>query len=103
MEDITIQNVGVNNLVRLKVLPNTACTRTPHEQRGYRGGSRRVFKQLSWLEVGSVKVVLSRPAHQPSSGCYRDGYPMKSVWGRPHTVSPLLFICSYNILSKTYK
>jgi hypothetical protein len=28
------------------------------------GGSLRVFKRFSWLEVGSVKVVLSRPAHQ---------------------------------------
>ena len=28
------------------------------------GGSRRVFKQFVWLEVGSVKVAVSRPAHQ---------------------------------------
>jgi len=28
------------------------------------GGSLRVFRQFSWLEVGSVKVALSRPAHQ---------------------------------------
>jgi len=28
------------------------------------GGSLRVFSQFAWLEVGSVKVVLSRPAHQ---------------------------------------
>ena len=27
-------------------------------------GSLRVFKQFPWLEVGSVKVALSRPAHQ---------------------------------------
>jgi hypothetical protein len=27
------------------------------------GGSRRVFKQFAWLEVGSVKAALSRPAH----------------------------------------
>ncbi len=27
------------------------------------GGSRRVFKQFVWLEVGSVKAALSRPAH----------------------------------------
>jgi len=27
------------------------------------GGSRRVFKQLVWLEAGSVKVALPRPAH----------------------------------------
>ena len=28
------------------------------------GGSRRVFRQFSWLGVGSGKVALSRPAHQ---------------------------------------
>jgi hypothetical protein len=27
------------------------------------GGSRRVFRQFTWLEVGSGKVALSRPAH----------------------------------------
>jgi len=28
------------------------------------GGSLRVFKQVSWLEAGSGKAALSRPAHQ---------------------------------------
>ena len=28
------------------------------------GGSLRVFGQFAWLEVGSVKVALSLPAHQ---------------------------------------
>src|SRR5215207_5650966 len=28
------------------------------------GGSLRVFKQFVWLEVGSGKMVLSRPTHQ---------------------------------------
>jgi hypothetical protein len=28
------------------------------------GGSLRVFRRFSWLEVGSGKVALSRPAHQ---------------------------------------
>ena len=28
------------------------------------GGSLRVFKQFSWLEVGSGKMALSGPAHQ---------------------------------------
>ena len=27
------------------------------------GGSRRVFWQFAWLEVGSVKMALPRPAH----------------------------------------
>ena len=29
------------------------------------GVTRRVFKQASWLKAGSVKVAVSRPAHQP--------------------------------------
>ena len=28
------------------------------------GGSLRVFRQFSWLGVGSVKEALSRPTHQ---------------------------------------
>jgi hypothetical protein len=28
----------------------------------------RVFKQFAWLGVGSVKVALSRPAHQYPEG-----------------------------------
>ena len=28
------------------------------------GGSLRVFKHFVWLEVGSVKAALSRPAHK---------------------------------------
>ena len=32
-------------------------------------GVCRVFKPFAWLEVGSVKVTLSRPTHQPTSGC----------------------------------
>src|SRR5512134_786760 len=36
------------------------------------GGSRRVFRQFSWLGAGSVKVALSRPAHQ---------YPARFVRG----------------------
>jgi hypothetical protein len=29
------------------------------------GGSLRVFRQFAWLEIGSSKVALPRPAHQP--------------------------------------
>jgi len=43
--------------------PNTACTRPPQEHRGRDGGSLRVFEQFAWLEVGSVKAAVSRPAH----------------------------------------
>jgi hypothetical protein len=28
------------------------------------GGSLRVFRHFAWLEAGSVKIALSRPAHQ---------------------------------------
>jgi len=31
-------------------------------RRGHGGGSRRVFKQFAWLEVGSVKAALPRHA-----------------------------------------
>jgi hypothetical protein len=42
-------------------------------RRGRGGGSLRVFKQFAWLEVGSVKEALSRPAwwlslSKPTSG-----------------------------------
>ena len=40
------------------------------------GGSLRVFGHFAWLEAGSGKIALSRPAHQPVT----------------HTVSPLLAI-----------
>jgi hypothetical protein len=33
-------------------------------RRGHGGGSRRVFGQFAWLEVGTGKVALSRPTHQ---------------------------------------
>jgi hypothetical protein len=44
--------------------PNTACTRPSEEHRDHGGGSLRVFRQFARLEVVSVKVALSRPAHQ---------------------------------------
>jgi hypothetical protein len=44
--------------------PNTACTRTPARAAGAGGGSLRVFKPFAWLEAGSGKMALSRPAHQ---------------------------------------
>ena len=48
-----------------KKLPNTAFTRTPRSI-GAGGGTLRgrVSKQFSWLEVVSVTMTLSRPAHQ---------------------------------------
>jgi hypothetical protein len=41
------------------------------------GGSRRVFKPFAWLGVGSVKLALPRPAHQPSSGFY--AIPLRGI------------------------
>jgi len=38
---------------------------TPGRAPGLYWWERRVFEQFSWLEVGSVKMALSRPAHQP--------------------------------------
>ena len=56
------------------MLPNTARTpaknagaepaRPSEEHRDRGGGSLRVFEQFRWLEVGSVKVAFSGPAHQ---------------------------------------
>lgn len=39
--------------------------RTPAKYAGADCVSLRVFRQLIWLRVGSVKAVLSRPGHQP--------------------------------------
>ena len=36
-----------------------------NERRGWRGGSLRLFKEFAWLEAGSDKITLYRPAHQP--------------------------------------
>jgi hypothetical protein len=37
-------------------------------RRGHGGGSRRVFKQFAQLGAGSVKMALSRLAHQYPEG-----------------------------------
>ena len=47
-------------------------------------GSLRVFKQFMWLEVGSVKMVLSRPAHPrvtPAVGAVELSGLEKCDWG----------------------
>jgi hypothetical protein len=54
-------------VVKVYVWANTACTRPSEEHRDHGAGSLRVFKQFVWLEAGSDKTALSRPAHQPSS------------------------------------
>ena len=40
------------------------------------GGSLRVFVQVAWLEAGSVKAALSRPAHQRVTQTVR---PLRSL------------------------
>jgi hypothetical protein len=47
--------------------------------------SVRVFRQFAWLEVGSGKVALSRPAHQYPADC-----PDRDVRGITHTVGRLM-------------
>ena len=62
--------------------PNTACTRPPTNYAGVLMvglllRSVRVFNQFVWLQVGSVKMALSRPAHQritPAVGRFGDCY-----------------------------
>jgi len=44
------------------------------------GGSRRVFEQFAWLEVGSVKMALPRPA-PPDRAC-RDHPRVTQAVGR---------------------
>ena len=41
-------------------MPGIAAQHSVHPT----GGSLRVFRQLSWLEVGSAKMAFSRPTHQ---------------------------------------
>jgi hypothetical protein len=51
------------NAAQHRVHPNPGNVR-----RGHGGGTLRVFRQFSWLEVGSAKAALSRPAHQYPEG-----------------------------------
>ncbi len=52
---------------------NAVCKEAAQHSVHPTGGSRRVFKHFAWLEVGSVKMVLSRPTHQRVThtvGCF---------------------------------
>ena len=58
----------MNHFVELW-LTSRLTQRAPDPRQGAPGlawwdASRRVFRQVSWLEVGSVKAALPRPAHQ---------------------------------------
>ncbi|HLO15346.1 MAG TPA: hypothetical protein VK206_10985 [Anaerolineales bacterium] len=62
----TIEGIGCH---LFQQPPNTASLRgiydvhpTPREHRAHDGRTRRVFKEFLWLEVGSIKAALSRPA-----------------------------------------
>ena len=50
----------VSSINRIRVLRSNTAQHSVHPT----GGSLRVFGQFAWLEVGSVKVALSRPIHQ---------------------------------------
>ena len=63
--------------------PGQACA-------GTRGGSRRVFRQVSSLKAGSGKVALSRPAHYPLWGASATG-TLKGA-SRTHTVRRFLMV-----------
>ena len=65
----------------------------PDKHRGHGGGSLRVFEQFAWLEVGSGKMVLSRPTHQrvtqavgrlerASDIIFDDHHPQHSIYWR---------------------
>ena len=49
------------------------CTSTRVMMVGVLLRSVRIFGSFVWLGVGSAKMALSRPAHQPSPGCYATG------------------------------
>ena len=43
------------------------------------GGTRRVFRQFAWLEVGSVKMALSRPTHQRVTQAVSQHFAVKDL------------------------
>jgi hypothetical protein len=47
------------------------------------GGSRRVFRQFAWLEVGSGKVALPRPAHPRVTLPVRCGQRNRIIYLKP--------------------
>ena len=48
-------------------MPDTACPRALGEHQSPGGGSRYVFRQFAWLEIGPGKVVSPRPARLSST------------------------------------
>ena len=50
---------------KLKVAAQHSVRATLNKvRRGHDSGTRRVFRQFLWLEAGSVKAAVSRPAYQ---------------------------------------
>jgi hypothetical protein len=52
------------------------------------GGTLRDFRQFAWLEVGSVKVVLSRPTHQRVTHTVRRPTQYRHESDKPLSVRP---------------
>jgi hypothetical protein len=50
------------------------------------GGSLRVFKHFELLEVGSVKVALSRPTHQPVTQAIGQAFAKRAI---KSTIKPI--------------
>jgi hypothetical protein len=73
--------------------------RTPAEYAGAGSGSRRVFEQFVWLGVGSIKVVLFRPAHQrltPTVGWLRQ------IWNLVYSYVDEIERAFYNPVKELY-
>jgi hypothetical protein len=58
------------------------CTQPLGEHQDCRRGTRRVFKQFAWLEVGSGKMALFRPSRQYPEGAYPQGATQTQTVGR---------------------
>ena len=57
------QKIAIGELLKTSVSNRVFWQKRTQHRVHPTGGSRRVFRQFVWLEVGSVKVALSRPAH----------------------------------------
>jgi hypothetical protein len=59
-----VEGRGKGQALIVRLLPNTACTRSPAKYAGTGGGSLRIFNHFVWLEASSVKAALPCLAHQ---------------------------------------
>ena len=79
--DISMGNICPTQRAPGEDHPGTSHPNPGKVRRGRGGGSLRVFKHFTWLEVASVKAALSRPT-PPDRAC-RDHQRVT------HTVGPL--------------